>query len=166
MLSQIPLFTSTIVLMLNMWGSGSTANKHNMKEMEDIYKGMEILKSVETRWHTAGRLWDMLYELAIVGELPLPAHDLGPGYHTLLQPHFIQDRRGSASRASDSAITSRSVSRGQPRRGSVPHSTNIDWFGGRFARWERQTSGAKRRAGEDTSPPDFRYGSHVVLGRI
>lgn len=130
MLSQIPLFTSTIVLMLNMWGSGSTANKHNMKEMEDIYKGMEILKSVESRWHTAGRLWDMLYELAIVGELPLPAHDLGPGYHTLLQPHFIQDHRSSASRASDSAITSRSVSRGQPRRGSVPHSTNIDWFGG------------------------------------
>lgn len=27
-----------------------------------------------SRWHTAGRLWDMLYELAVVGDLPLPSY--------------------------------------------------------------------------------------------
>ena len=59
--------------------------------MADVHKAMDMLKVMEVRWvfllpdqlnhapnvlcrwHTAGRLWDMLYELAVVGDLPLPS---------------------------------------------------------------------------------------------
>jgi len=40
--------------------------------MEDVHKCMAVLRVAEGRWHAAGRLWDVLYELASVGDLPLP----------------------------------------------------------------------------------------------
>jgi len=75
----VPLFNCGIVLMLNMLGKAE-ANKINrdelaeMKEMADVHTTMDMLKLIETRWHSAGRLWDMLYELAVVGDLPLPSY--------------------------------------------------------------------------------------------
>ncbi|KAI0074765.1 hypothetical protein K474DRAFT_1505244 [Panus rudis PR-1116 ss-1] len=35
-------------------------------------------KHLESRWHTAGRLWDVLYEPASVGDLPLPQSSPAP----------------------------------------------------------------------------------------
>lgn len=94
---QIPLFTSGIVLMLNMCPGSDARRKSSerstvkeMKEMADVHKAMDMLKVMEVRyvvsllrswlvliptvrWHTAGRLWDMLYELAVVNDLPLPS---------------------------------------------------------------------------------------------
>ncbi|KAI0260433.1 fungal-specific transcription factor domain-containing protein [Gloeopeniophorella convolvens] len=70
---QLPAFTAGIVLLLNIWGvkrSGLTIDP--VKEMEDVHKCMGVLKAAEGRWHAAGRLWDVLYELASVGKLPLP----------------------------------------------------------------------------------------------
>ncbi|PPQ70674.1 hypothetical protein CVT26_014613 [Gymnopilus dilepis] len=67
------VFTSGVVLLLSIWGgkrSGLSIDAN--REMTDVYKCMSILKATEARWHSAGRLWDILYELAYVGDLPLP----------------------------------------------------------------------------------------------
>jgi len=40
--------------------------------MEDVHKCMQILKSGEKRFHSNGRLWDVLCELASAGDFPLP----------------------------------------------------------------------------------------------
>uniref|UniRef100_A0A8H7Y2F1 Zn(2)-C6 fungal-type domain-containing protein n=1 Tax=Psilocybe cubensis TaxID=181762 RepID=A0A8H7Y2F1_PSICU len=72
---QMSVFTSGVVLLLSIWGgkrSGLSTDPN--KEMEDVHKCMEVLRNSEDRWHSAGRLWDILYELASVGDLPLPQH--------------------------------------------------------------------------------------------
>ncbi|KAI0720409.1 hypothetical protein C8Q72DRAFT_862307 [Fomitopsis betulina] len=71
--NQVAMFTCGIVLLLNIWGgkrSGLATDAQ--KEMADVHKCMKMLKMLEPHWHTAGRLWDILYELAYVGDLPLP----------------------------------------------------------------------------------------------
>ncbi|EMD31523.1 hypothetical protein CERSUDRAFT_119740 [Gelatoporia subvermispora B] len=71
--NQMALFTAGIVLLLNIWGgkrSGLATDP--AREMADVHKCMKMLKAMEPRWYTAGRLWDILYELASVGDLPLP----------------------------------------------------------------------------------------------
>ncbi|EGN92361.1 hypothetical protein SERLA73DRAFT_99356 [Serpula lacrymans var. lacrymans S7.3] len=70
---QMSAFTAGIVLLLNIWGgkrSGLATDP--IKEMSDVHKCMQVLRVCERRWHSAGRLWDILYELASVGDLPLP----------------------------------------------------------------------------------------------
>jgi len=67
------LFTSGIVLLLNIWGgTRSGLSTDPAKEMADVHKCMKILKVLEPRWHLAGRFWDILRELSCVGDLPLP----------------------------------------------------------------------------------------------
>lgn len=69
----MPIFTSGIVLLLNIWGGKrSGININPVKEMEDVHRCMSALSQSEKRWHSAGRLWDILYELVSVGDLPLP----------------------------------------------------------------------------------------------
>ncbi|KAF4613756.1 hypothetical protein D9613_007374 [Agrocybe pediades] len=71
--SHMYVFTSGVVLLLSIWGgkrSGLSTDPN--KEMVDVHKCMQALRSSEERWHSAGRLWDILYELASVGDLPLP----------------------------------------------------------------------------------------------
>lgn len=73
------IFTAGIVLLLNIWGgkrSGLSTDPN--KEMADVHKAMRCLKSIEDGWHTSGRLWDILYELASVGDLALPKLSPGP----------------------------------------------------------------------------------------
>ncbi|KAF9479628.1 hypothetical protein BDN70DRAFT_878593 [Pholiota conissans] len=70
---QMAVFTSGIVLLLSIWGgkrSGLSTDPN--REMAEVHKCMQVLRMSETRWHSTGRLWDILYELASVGELPLP----------------------------------------------------------------------------------------------
>jgi len=85
------VFTSGIVLLLSIWGGKKSGlGMDPCKEMKDVHKCMIVLKGCEERWHSAGRLWynssnnayvvllfilwfrDILYELASVGDLPLP----------------------------------------------------------------------------------------------
>ncbi|KAG6822781.1 hypothetical protein H0H93_004842, partial [Arthromyces matolae] len=40
--------------------------------MDDVFKCMQSIQLCETRWSTAGQLWDFMYELAFVGDIPLP----------------------------------------------------------------------------------------------
>ncbi|KAI6098340.1 fungal-specific transcription factor domain-containing protein, partial [Pisolithus croceorrhizus] len=78
--SSVPLpyltmsaFTAGIVLLLNIWGGKrSGLSTDPVKEMADVHRCMAFLKMCEERWHSAGRLWDVLFELASVGDLPPP----------------------------------------------------------------------------------------------
>ena len=92
----MPIFTSGIVLLLNIWGGKrSGININPIKEMEDVHRCMSALSHSEKRcfihfqsgydtdhgrprWHSAGRLWDILYELVSVGDLPLPQPSPNP----------------------------------------------------------------------------------------
>ncbi|KAI0671307.1 fungal-specific transcription factor domain-containing protein [Trametes maxima] len=77
--NQMSLFTAGIVLLLNIWGGKrSGLSTDPAKEMADVHKCMKMLKMLEAHWHTAGRLWDILYELASVGDLPLPQASPAP----------------------------------------------------------------------------------------
>ncbi|KAF8972347.1 fungal-specific transcription factor domain-containing protein [Flammula alnicola] len=72
-LRYIAVFTSAVVLLLSIWGgkrSGLSTDPN--REMADVHKCMQVLRNFEARRNPAGRLWDILYELASVGELPLP----------------------------------------------------------------------------------------------
>ncbi|KAF8486393.1 fungal-specific transcription factor domain-containing protein [Russula ochroleuca] len=73
MQARLPAFTAGIVLLLSIWSAKrSGVVTDPAREMEDVHKCMKVLQAVEGRWHAAGRLWDVLYELASVGDLPLP----------------------------------------------------------------------------------------------
>ncbi|TBU65203.1 fungal-specific transcription factor domain-containing protein [Dichomitus squalens] len=79
--NQMALFTAGIVLLLNIWGGKrSGLSTDPAKEMADVHKCMKMLQTLEPHWHTAGRLWDILYELASVGDLPLPQASPTPNH--------------------------------------------------------------------------------------
>ncbi|EIN10102.1 hypothetical protein PUNSTDRAFT_102126 [Punctularia strigosozonata HHB-11173 SS5] len=96
-------FTSGIVLLLNIWGgkrSGASSNPE--KEMADVHKCMQVLKLCESKWHSGGRLWDILRDLASVSELPLPRSSPGPT--------FKRERDSDEPITSDSATIASSAS--------------------------------------------------------
>ncbi|KZV76630.1 hypothetical protein PENSPDRAFT_646069 [Peniophora sp. CONT] len=70
--------SSGVMIMLNVW----TAKSYGVaidaaKEMEHVALCMDIIKEAESRWHAAGRLWDVMNELSSIStpldELSLPA---------------------------------------------------------------------------------------------
>jgi len=69
------------VSLLNIWGmrkQGATEEGVAIVAMEDVHRCMHFLKAAQNRWHLAGRLSDILCDLASVGEFPLPQPS--PGY--------------------------------------------------------------------------------------
>jgi hypothetical protein len=77
--AMMAVFTSAIVLLLNIWGgkkSGLVLD--SKKEMADVHKCMRVLKSIENQIYTAGRICDVLTELASAGDLPLPESTPSP----------------------------------------------------------------------------------------
>ncbi|KAK0213166.1 fungal-specific transcription factor domain-containing protein [Desarmillaria ectypa] len=73
------IFSAAIVLLLNIWsGRRSGILFDEKKELSDIHKCMKTLQIFEKQLPFAGRLWDILYELASVGELPLPYQGASP----------------------------------------------------------------------------------------
>ncbi|KAI5890685.1 uncharacterized protein SCHCODRAFT_02351135 [Schizophyllum commune H4-8] len=72
---QTAVFNAALVLLLNIWTGRQAGLEPNPKDMEDIRICMGILKSIEARWHGAGRKWDILNGLtfaADVGMSPRP----------------------------------------------------------------------------------------------
>ncbi|KAJ6472861.1 fungal-specific transcription factor domain-containing protein [Mycena vitilis] len=66
-------FTSGIILLLSVWSArrkGLVSDPN--REMAHVHKCMEVMRLCERRWQSAGLLWDILAELASVGQLPLP----------------------------------------------------------------------------------------------
>ncbi|KAJ7143999.1 fungal-specific transcription factor domain-containing protein [Mycena epipterygia] len=67
------VFTSGIILLLNVWSGKRTGLVPDpSREIANVHKCMEVVRLCEDRWQHAGLLWDILAELASVGQLPLP----------------------------------------------------------------------------------------------
>ncbi|KZV67310.1 hypothetical protein PENSPDRAFT_754999 [Peniophora sp. CONT] len=71
---QMPVFEAAIVLLLHIWGHRRAglgpSGMDYTQEMQSVMKCMDVLRSTESRWHPSGRLWDVLYELASIGDFP------------------------------------------------------------------------------------------------
>lgn len=73
---QITAFTSTVILLLNIWsGKRSGIAPYPRREVEDVQRCMGVLKASEGRWASAGRLWDILSELASAGDVSIRNND-------------------------------------------------------------------------------------------
>ncbi|KAH9033208.1 hypothetical protein EDB83DRAFT_2319081 [Lactarius deliciosus] len=108
----IPAFTAGIVLLLNIWGAKRTGGVPDpVKEMEDVHKCMAVLQVAEARWHAAGRLWDVLYELASVGDLPLPQPT---------QPSAKRERDSDSPVSMQSSASASTSSRAPPKAPQQP----------------------------------------------
>ncbi|KIP05403.1 hypothetical protein PHLGIDRAFT_92206, partial [Phlebiopsis gigantea 11061_1 CR5-6] len=70
-LNMAGLFSSAIVLLLNIWGCKNAGTSVNAaREMAEVHKAMEIIKGLERQWYIGGRYWEVLCDLANVGDLP------------------------------------------------------------------------------------------------
>jgi len=99
---QAAVFSAGIVLLLNIWGGKrSGLSTDATKEMEDVHKCMQVLKTAEKRWHPNGRLWDVICELASAGDFPLPQPS---------PPASNKRERDSDSPASVGSVTASSTS--------------------------------------------------------
>ncbi|KAG5337178.1 hypothetical protein C0989_010375 [Termitomyces sp. Mn162] len=66
----ITAFTSTVVLLLNIWrGKRLGVAPHPKREIDDVQRCLNILKACEATWYSAGRYRDILVNLAIAGDL-------------------------------------------------------------------------------------------------
>ncbi|TFK44394.1 fungal-specific transcription factor domain-containing protein [Crucibulum laeve] len=66
-------FASGIVLLLNLWGRRNANQGDVQRTMADVNKCLSILKECEKRWHSAGRLWDLLNEMSSMKDNHMPA---------------------------------------------------------------------------------------------
>ncbi|KAK7027746.1 Zn(2)-C6 fungal-type domain-containing protein [Favolaschia claudopus] len=68
------LTTAGIILLLNVWSAKRTGLAPHMNTtIKEVHKCMQAISVFEPRWQMAGIFWDILNELANVGEIPLPA---------------------------------------------------------------------------------------------
>ncbi|KAF7296234.1 Zn(2)-C6 fungal-type domain-containing protein [Mycena chlorophos] len=68
-----PAFTAGLVLLLNVWSGKRTGLPPHMNSaIFEVHKCMRSIRVCEGRWQSAGLFWDLLYELASIGQLPLP----------------------------------------------------------------------------------------------
>ncbi|KAJ7171366.1 fungal-specific transcription factor domain-containing protein [Mycena filopes] len=66
-------FMAGIILLLNVWSGMRTGLVPDpSREIANVHKCMEMMRLCEDRWQGAGLLWDILAELASLGQLPLP----------------------------------------------------------------------------------------------
>ncbi|KAF8179593.1 hypothetical protein K438DRAFT_2021624 [Mycena galopus ATCC 62051] len=89
------VFTSAIVLLLNVWSGKRTGLVPDpSREMANVHKCMEVVRLCEDRWQAAGLFWDILAELASVGQLPLP--DLNGGSGSIRTSNGIHHHQNGA----------------------------------------------------------------------
>ncbi|KAG6812669.1 hypothetical protein H0H92_001427 [Tricholoma furcatifolium] len=105
---QMAAFTCGIVLLLNMWNSKRLGLSIDLKkEINDINKCMQTLRRAEARWATAGRLWDIMFELASVGDLPLPKSS--PPAHSNKRDRGVDSPTSSVAQTSHSSASTPEV---------------------------------------------------------
>ncbi|KZT53528.1 hypothetical protein CALCODRAFT_50026 [Calocera cornea HHB12733] len=98
----VAAFTSGIVLLINVWGGQKTGMKLDpTSQLQDTHNCMQVLKMAEHSWNSAGRLWDILCELASFGDLPLPQAS---------PPDFNSNKRERSNEASASTTANQSSS--------------------------------------------------------
>ncbi|KAL0576126.1 Gypsy retrotransposon integrase-like protein 1 [Marasmius crinis-equi] len=67
---QMALFNAAIVLLLNIWrGKSVGITTDPAKELNDVYKCVNVLRTYEERWQISGRLCDILMELVSFSDL-------------------------------------------------------------------------------------------------
>ncbi|KAF5385983.1 hypothetical protein D9615_002627 [Tricholomella constricta] len=67
---QVTIFTAAVVLLLNIWsGKRSGFAPYPKREIDDVQRCLNLLKTCERRWCSAGRYWDILMDLASAGDL-------------------------------------------------------------------------------------------------
>ncbi|KAF7320555.1 Fungal-trans domain-containing protein [Mycena chlorophos] len=67
------ILSSAIILLLNIWTAKRAGNAAEVaRELPHVYKCMSAIKICEGRWNRAGMLWDVLNELASVGQSQVP----------------------------------------------------------------------------------------------
>ncbi|KAK0225100.1 fungal-specific transcription factor domain-containing protein [Armillaria nabsnona] len=117
-------FAAGIVLLLNIWGGKKSGLALNpKKEMQDVFKCMQVMKDMESTYHLAGRLWDFMYQLANASDLPLPEQDSPPAQKRARD----HDTPGTASDTDSSR--SRTNSSTEEMSPFAPESTNFAIFG-------------------------------------
>ncbi|KAJ7701732.1 hypothetical protein B0H16DRAFT_1640447 [Mycena metata] len=68
-----PVFTSGLILLLNVWSGKRTGLAPQMNSaIPEVHKCMAMMQVCEKRWQVAGLFWDILYNLATIGQFPLP----------------------------------------------------------------------------------------------
>lgn len=92
--TQISLFLSGTVLLLGLWREKELQDPeaHTTEDVIDVQHVMQMLKTVEPRWHSAGRIWDMLNALASAGDVSL-ASSTSVSRHS--SPEYVQDVAGT-----------------------------------------------------------------------
>ncbi|KAJ7186463.1 hypothetical protein C8R46DRAFT_1273061 [Mycena filopes] len=69
----VPVFTSGLILLMNVWSGKRTGLPPHMNSaIVEVHKCMASIRQCEKRWQNAGLLWDLLYNLAAIGQFPLP----------------------------------------------------------------------------------------------
>ncbi|KAK7034642.1 Gypsy retrotransposon integrase-like protein 1 [Paramarasmius palmivorus] len=73
--AQFPLFTSGMLLLLNLWGGSRLGLVGEpSKQLEDVYRCLDVLERLEKRWHIYGRLYDIISGLLSVTGLEKTRH--------------------------------------------------------------------------------------------
>ncbi|KAJ7056003.1 fungal-specific transcription factor domain-containing protein [Mycena amicta] len=98
------VFTSGIVLLLNVWSGKRTGLAPDpTREIANVQKCMDVVKLCEDRWQHAGLLWDILAELASVGQMPLRVNQPQPlPQHQYQQPQPQSQPQGNSTATSSS----------------------------------------------------------------
>lgn len=71
---QSAIFISGLTLLLNIWITKQSGLTINPRDSQDVWRCMQTLSVCEKRWHVAGKLWDILSEIASAGDLDIGAH--------------------------------------------------------------------------------------------
>ncbi|KAF7370582.1 Fungal-trans domain-containing protein [Mycena sanguinolenta] len=76
-MAQVAVFGAGLILLNNIWGgqrSGLGLLADSGQELADVHRCMEVLRTCEMRWQSAGRMRDLLFDIASVGQLQLPTN--------------------------------------------------------------------------------------------
>ncbi|KAJ7232266.1 hypothetical protein C8J57DRAFT_1533191 [Mycena rebaudengoi] len=91
------VFMSAIVLLFNEWSGKRTGTVPDPeREMANVFKCMRVVLVCESRWQIAGLLWDILAELASIGQLPPPTNGTPDASHMFPGVYQPDDRHPSA----------------------------------------------------------------------
>ncbi|KAF7348956.1 Zn(2)-C6 fungal-type domain-containing protein [Mycena venus] len=71
---QPALTTAGVILLLNVWSGKRTGLAPHMNTtITEVHKCMQAIRAMESRWMMAGLFYDILNELASIGQVSLPA---------------------------------------------------------------------------------------------
>ncbi|KAG8943600.1 hypothetical protein FRC04_002761 [Tulasnella sp. 424] len=107
-LLYIIAFQAGTILLISIWGVKKTKlNVDVSSQAADVQRCIKVLHNAENKWYPAGKLCDILTELASFNEVPLPEHTSTPP-DTTRKRNREEDDASSTFVASPSSYTSNS----------------------------------------------------------